>query len=420
MKRDTRPAKIEVLAPAGNRTSLQAAIDAGCDAVYFGITGLNMRAGAENFTPAALPKVTALCRKNNVKAYLALNTIIYENELEKAAGTVRQAASAGVDAVICWDLAVVEEACRAGLPVHISTQMSVANSASLLSLYRIFHVQRFVLARECSLAHLKKIRAAVPGDIEIETFAHGAMCVSLSGRCFLSQFRHGASANRGECLQPCRREYIITEKEHGCDFRLGSGYILSPKDLCTLPFIEKLLDAGISSLKIEGRNRSPEYVHTVTAAYRTAVDFYLENRGRRHFRKSFAALKEHLMRTVTKVYNRGFSSGFYLGRPLNEWTDGPGSRASVRKEHVGKVTKYFRRAGVAEIKVESRGFSLHDELVIQGPTTGSFFQRVDSIEIDHSKIKLAEKGSLVAVKVDRTVRRNDRVYVMLPARGTET
>ena len=415
--------QIEIMSPAGDWISLRAAIDAGCDAVYFGIKGINMRAGAKNFAIHELKKITQTCHKNDVKAYLALNIIVYEKEIKNIAKILTKAKAAGIDAVICWDMAVIREANKQQIPIFISTQMSVSNSQSIIFFYETFGIKRFVLARECSIDDIKRIRKELKkaiktkaNDIEIEVFAHGAMCVSISGRCFLSQLQFGKSANRGECIQPCRREYKIIDIEEKHSFVIGNNYILSPKDLCALPFIEKLIEAGVDSLKIEGRNRSPEYVKTVTSAYREAIDFYFENNGKKGFRKEFDALKRKLVNELNQVYNRGFSSGFFMGKPINEWTDCYGSKATTRKEYVGIVKNYYKKHGVAEIKVESNEFSKGDEIMFQGPTTGVFLQKASSIEINHKQVNQAVKGKCVAVKTKKLVRVNDKVYknIILP------
>jgi len=407
------------MAPAGDWLSLRAALDAGCDAVYFGVRGFNMRAGAGNFTAASLAKIARLCHERGSRAYLALNTIVYEGELGKIRSLVARAQAAGIDAVICWDFAVIEAAAAAGLAVFASTQMSVSNSASMLLLYRQFAVRRFVLARECSLEDMCAIRRSLAKalgararEIELEVFAHGAMCVSVSGRCFLSQFEHGKSANRGECLQTCRREFLVRDSLRGHELALGNKYILSPQDLCTLPFLEKLLDAGAGSLKIEGRSRSPEYVATVTAAYRRAVDFYWDHRGSREFGRQFADLKQELLEGLSRVYNRGFSSGFYMGKPADQWHDVEGSIATTRKEYAGVVTNFYKKHGAAEIRVESNEFAQGDEIMFQGLTTGILSQRVESIEINRLRVDRAAKGTSVAVKTGRQVRRGDKVYVI--------
>ncbi len=411
--------KPEIMSPAGNWISLRTALDAGCDAVYFGIKGINMRAGADNFLISEMKRVADLCHKKSVKAYLALNTVIHEKDIPKTIKIIDKAKQAGVDAVICWDFSIITASLSKKISVYLSTQMSILNSSSILHFYNSFGIKRFVLARECSLKEIMNVRKnlkAVLGkkaeQIEIEVFIHGAMCVSISGRCFLSQFQFNKSANTGECIQPCRREYLVTDLEEKRSFSVGSNYIVSPKDLCTLPFIEKLIEAGIESFKIEGRNRSPEYVGIVTSAYRKAVDFYFENRKNPGFKKEFEKLKKELLKEVEKVYNRGFSSGFFLGKPINEWTEKHGNIATTRKEYSGYVIKYYKKAGVAEVKIESNGFKKGDEIMFQGTTTGSFSQKAGSMEIEHVQIRCAEKGAILAVKTDRPVRTKDKLYVI--------
>ena len=409
--------KPELMAPAGNWTSLHAAIHAGADAVYFGVRGFNMRDNSNNFRAAELPRLVAACRQAGVRAYLALNTIIYENELARVRRLLDAAATAGVDAVICWDMAVIEAATARGLPVFLSTQMSVANSASLAAFYRCFGIRRFVLARECTLAqlrslrrHLGKLLGADAAKIELEVFAHGAMCVAISGRCFMSEFTAGKSANRGQCTQPCRRPYQINGTEGDVAFRMGDNYLLSPQDLCTLPFIEHLLEAGVSSLKLEGRGRAPEYVSSVTAAYRRAVDFHFANRRRRGFQAQFQQLKAALMLELEGVYHRGLAPGFYMGRPLDQWSGVPNNQASHKKHHVGEVVKFYRKAGAVEIRVCDNEFALGDELLILGPTTGVVRVRVQSIQIEHQAVTTARRGQAVAVALAAAVRPGDRVY----------
>jgi U32 family peptidase len=412
--------KPEILAPAGSRAALRAALDAGADAVYFGARGLNMRTSADNFTPAAFAGIARSCHEAGCRCYLALNTIVYQTEILKLRRVLQQARDAGVDAVIAWDFAVIQAARALGLSVHVSTQMSVANTESLLFLHNNLGVRRFVLARECTLADLRRIRRDLrvqlgeqAAGIELEVFAHGAMCVALSGRCFMSQLQYGSSANRGACYQPCRREYEV----RACDddsvgFLIGSGYIMSPRDICTLPFIEKLIAAGVDSLKIEGRNRSPDYTATVVGSYRRAVDFYCANRNRKNFRRDFAALKKLEIALLKRVYNRGFSSGFFMGRPIADWTDTSGSRSTVRREYVGRVVNYYRKPGVCEIAVESAVFQVGDTLMFEGPATGVFEQVAESMEINHIKVDEAAKGRAIALQTARPARKNDQVYVL--------
>lgn len=410
-------AKPELMAPAGSWTSLQAALHAGADAVYFGLRGFNMRANSNNFRAAELPRIVRSCREAGARAYLALNTIIYESELPRLRRLLTAAAAAGVDAVIAWDMAVIQAATERGLPVFLSTQMSVANSASLAAFHQTFGIRRFVLARECSLEQIRAMRrnlrrqlGSVADELEIEVFAHGAMCVAVSGRCFLSESTTGKSANRGQCTQPCRRSYQITASDGGTSFRLGESHVLSPQDLCTLPFLDQLLESGVNSLKIEGRGRAPEYVSTVTAAYRRAVDYYFENRRCPTFKEDFQALKDTLMRDLDGVYHRGLASGFYLGRPLDQWTGAPNNQAATSKVHIGEVVKFYRKAGAVEIQVCDNEFALGDELIILGPTTGVVRVAVTSIQIEHQAVPRAHRGQAVAVSLATPVRAHDRVY----------
>lgn len=415
------PVYPEVLSPAGNWTCLEAAIRAGCDAVYFGIGGLNMRAAAQNFADEELPKVVARCRESNVRSYLTLNTLVYEHELELLDRSLDAARVADVDAVIASDLAVIEGARSREIEVHVSTQMSVSNARSLACLYRTFGVRRFVLARECSLEDIARIRehlgallGADASAIELEAFAHGAMCVSVSGRCFLSQFQYGKSANRGECLQPCRREYQVTNTEEGQAFDLGTHHVMSPKDLCTLPFVEKLIDAGIVSLKIEGRNRSPEYVSTATRAYREVVDAYLGRAGDPASGEALATLKKGHLERLDRVYHRGYSSGHFMGKPIDAWTESGHSQASTRKAYVGIVTNYYARPGVAEVRVLDTCVALGDSVLFLGPTTGVVEQTLESMQVEHEAVSEVSKGMDVAIKTCEPVRRNDKLYVIVP------
>ena len=394
--------KPELMAPAGDMISLRAALEAGADAVYFGVVSMNMRASAKNFAAAEMHEIARICRDYRAKAYLAMNTIIYDNELQLAEDLIKEAVLAGIDAVICWDFAILEIALRHGIEVFVSTQMSVANSASLIFLYRNFGIKRFVLARECTLEEIVSIRGNLRQQlgeaaekIELEVFAHGAMCVSLSGRCFMSQIVFNKSANRGECRQPCRREYEIRDVRDGKEFLLGRDYVMSPRDLCTLPFLEKLLAAGIDSLKIEGRGRSPEYVSEVTACYRALIDFYYENCQSESFVKELETLKKTLMQRLDAVFHRGFSDGFYFGRQIGEWSGGNGSKATHRKVHVGVVTNFFKKVMVAEIKVEGTGFAQGDELMFQGAATGVVTQIAESLEVVLKPVERAEKNSMV-------------------------
>ncbi len=410
----------ELLAPAGDEPSLRAALDAGADAVYFGAGTFNMRRRARNFSTDDIPGVVSLCREYGARAYLAVNIIVYETEFALLETTLDIAVKAGVDAVICWDQAVIKAASDRGLEVHLSTQASVSNSRAILQYYRNNGIRRFVLARECTLEHLREIRMNLRremGDeadsIELELFIHGAMCVSVSGRCFMSESATGESANRGACLQPCRREYRIIDVEGEYEFELGRDYVMSPKDLCTMPFLEKILQTGAASLKIEGRMRSPEYVSTVVGSYRKAVDFYfdrIDGGDGVSDLNEFEELKSGLTENLRGVFNRDFSAGYYMGRPVGDWAKSPNSQAKKRKETVGIVANYYRKVGVAEIKVQGASFGIGDELLIQGPTTGNLPVSVESIQVEHNAVDKANRGDNVAVPVPRRVRLNDAVF----------
>ncbi len=428
LKRSKRK-KPELLAPVQDYMSLNAAINAGTDAVYFGIRGFNMRAGAKNFTIKDLPKISKIAKENKIRTFLALNTIVYEEEISKIEKTLKAVKKSKIDAVICWDLATIQMAKKLGIETHLSTQASVSNSKAA-EFYKKLGIKRIVLARECSLKQIKKIKKNTKAEIEI--FIHGAMCVSLSGRCFLSQFMHGKSANRGECLQPCRRKYLIKEKTNSNvgsrtpniekirELEIGESYVLSPKDLCTIDFFEKLMETGAECFKIEGRNRSPEYVATVTAAYRKLIDFIFDAsiKGKK-FREELTQLKKETKKEVEKVYNRGFGNGFFLGQPINEWCNGYGNQASEKKIHVGIVTHYYPKISVAEILIQAnKKIKKGDKLIFQGPKTGSFKQKIEFMEIEHKPVKQAKQGEKVAIKftppggVNKTSRKNDQVYVI--------
>lgn len=395
--------KPELLSPVQDFVSLQAAIDAGADSIYFGVNELNMRMGAKNFTIKDIKKVVETCHKNKVKAYLALNTIVYDNEFKNVITILKEAKKVKIDAVIAWDFLVIYEANKLNLPIHISTQASIANFEAIKTLKKQFkNLKRVVLARELSLEQIKYIIKKLKDKkigVDIEVFIHGAMCVSVSGRCFLSQEIFGKSANRGECLQPCRRKYLIKDVEEAHELELGEEYVMSPKDLCALPFLDKLIKAGIHAFKIEGRNRSPEYVKAVTEVYREAIDCPKAN-------------KKKLMDKLKTVYNRGFSSGFYLGKPINEWAKVYGSKATKKKELLGYVKNYYKNVGVAEIKLLHNDLHIGDNIMFQGNKTGVFEQKVVSMQINHKDIAVAKKCKSFGLKTAKQVRENDKVYLI--------
>jgi U32 family peptidase len=391
---------MKLLSPAGDWISLRAAVKAGCDAVYFGIKEFNMRANAKNFSLGELGKIVEFCHSNNIKAYLTLNSIVYDDEIKNL---VKVISKAKVDAIICWDYAVLNECVKLRIPIHLSTQASISNYNALKLYKKKFPLIKSVnLARELSLEQIKKIIKQIKKDklgVEIETFIHGAMCVSVSGRCFLSQEVFGRSANRGDCIQPCRRKYDVKDMEEKHSFSLGEDHVMSPKDLCTIEIIDKLIKAGINVGKIEGRNRSPEYVKVVTESYREAID-----------NKKYD--KKQLKNKLKTVYNRGFSTGFYMGKPINEWSKVYGSKATTKKQYIGKVLNYFKKVGAAEILLEAGSLKLGDKVMVQGNTTGIVEDDVKEMQINKKRINNAKKGEMIALKIKK-LRKKDKVYKII-------
>ena len=397
---------VELLAPAGSFANLNAAINAGCNSVYFGIRGINMRAGAKaDFTLENMGDIVEKCHSNDVRAYLTLNTIIYENEYSLIKKILDKAVEVGVDAIIAWDLFVLSECKKRGMECHLSTQASVANFEALKSYYELFGIKRFVLARELDLDQIKKIIARCKEetiDAEIETFIHGAMCISVSGRCFMSQIAHCKSANRGECLQSCRRSYLIKDEEEGTEFKLENNYVISPKDLCVMPIIEKILDSGIKVLKIEGRARSPEYVKVVVESYSKAID--LHSKGELTEDK-----KKELIARMQEVYNRGFETGFYLGKPMNAWAGSYGSKATTKKVRLGKVENYYTDKRVAYVKIEQNNISVGNKYYIIGPTTGVIEAELSSMFVNEKEGKTANQGDEITFKTEKC-RKGDEMF----------
>lgn len=394
----------ELTAPAGDWASARSVVAAGADSVYFGIRGLNMRHQAANFDCADMFRLMRFLHQHGKKGYLALNVIVFDRELARVKTILRAARKAGVDAVIAWDMAVVRLAGEIGLPVHLSTQASVSNSEAVFW-YAGIGVRRIVLARECTLIDIARIAREIKKrglPCELETFVHGAMCVSISGRCFLSQESFGESANRGRCIQPCRRNYIIKDVDQGHEYELGRDFVLSPKDVCALPFIEQLIKAGARAFKIEGRRRSPEYAGVVTGAYRAALDAWQAG-------SLTAALKEQLMDTLRSVYTRGFSEGFYHGAP-RQWI-APGLAHTHQKEYSGIVTRMYPKAGVAEVAVQGAPIKKNNVLLFIGPISGSQFCRADSLQQNNQDIAVAERAARVGIKIPFRVRIGDKVYL---------
>jgi len=402
---------IEIMAPAGSRESLMAAIQGKADSVYFGVEQLNMRArSSHNFTEQDLPEIVETCRNNNLKSYLTLNVVIYDEEIEQLKRIIKTAAESGISAIIASDLAAIQYAYEAGVEVHLSTQVNISN----------FHALKFysqwtdtvVLARELNLSQVRKIYEQILEDntlgpsgrqIRIEMFAHGALCMAISGKCYLSLHENNKSANRGNCYQTCRKGYTVREKETGYELAVDNEYIMSPKDLCTIGFVNKLLDAGVRVLKIEGRARSPEYVKTVSEAYNEAVGAVIDG-------TYDTVLIEQLKNKLASVFNRGFWDGYYLGRKMGEWSHNYGSSATRRKMYLGKVNNYFTRMKVAEIKLETGDLQKGDELLIIGPGTGVINYTVNEIRVEDKSTDKSVKGETCSIPVATFLRRSDKIY----------
>lgn len=402
---------IEITAPAGSWESLMAAIQGGADSVYFGAGDLNMRAKSSfNFQADDLIRIASICRENGLKSYLTLNVVIYDNEKELMKRLIDSAKAGGIDAIIASDISAIDYAFRSDMEVHLSTQLNISNSDALKFYSAYGDVA--VLARELNLDQVREIydnirkediRGPKGNHIRIEMFAHGALCMAISGKCYLSLHEHNKSANRGQCYQICRRSYIVTDKESGNELEIDNKYIMSPKDLCTIGFIDKLLDAGVRVLKIEGRARSPEYVKTVTTCYVEALKAIMEG--------DYTDEKiEDWMGRLSTVFNRGFWNGYYLGQKLGEWNNRYGSAATKRKVYLGRITNYFSKLNVAEIKLENGDLSHGDNILITGPATGVVEYKVGEIRVELKETEKAFKGEFCSVKTDELVRRSDKVY----------
>ncbi len=402
--------QIEILAPAGDYASLQAAIDAGADAVYFGLAQLNMRARSRrSFHLEDLPEIMRRCREADIRGYLTLNTVLYDHDLTLCHKLLETAAAHRVDAVIAADMACILKARELGLECHLSTQLSVSNFEAF-KFYAQF-CDRIVLARELNLSMIRKIREQIFAEdlrgpsgrvVEIEAFAHGALCIAVSGRCGMSLFTDNASANRGTCLQNCRKRYDVTDPETGQSLTVDNNYVFSPNDISTLEFLDQVLGAGVHTLKIEGRGRSPEYVKLVTRAYRRATDAVLEGRYS-------SELVDRLLQDLKKVYNRGHSSGYYLGRPQG-WSGAYGSKATHQKVLGGEVTHYYPKIGVAEIMAK-RNIECGGSFLIIGHTSGVVEGTIEEIHLDDGPAKKARKGDCFSIRVPARVRPKDRFFL---------
>lgn len=408
--------KMELMAPAGNFESLQAALDNGANSVYFGIDQLNMRARASvNFTMEDLPEITRRCEAKNVSTYLTLNTIIYDHDLSLIKTLLNKAKEAGVTAVIASDQAVIASAREQGMAVHISTQLNITNIETV-KFYSLF-AETMVLSRELSLRQVKKITEHIEKEqikgpsgelVKGEIFGHGALCMAVSGKCYLSLHSDNSSANRGACKQNCRKKYTVIDQETGFEVEIDNEYMMSPKDLCTLDFLDQVMDAGIQILKIEGRGRAPEYVATVTRVYREAIDALDEG--------TFTSEKvEAWMERLATVYNRGFWSGYYLGQKLGEWSKTSGSQATQKKIYVGKGIHYFSKAGIAEFKIEAYDIKKGDKLLITGPSTGAKEIDLEELYVNETRMLKAIKGDCCTIKVPFRVRLSDKLYKIVDA-----
>lgn len=403
--------KIEIMAPAGNFECLMAAIQGGANSVYFGVENLNMRShSANNFSSDDLPKIVEICRAHKVRTYLTLNIAIFNEDLEKAYRTLDKAKEAGVTAVIASDMSIILYARSIDFEVHISTQLSISNSEALRFYAQFADV--IVLARELNMLQVKEISDIIARDqikgpagelVQIEMFCHGALCMAISGKCYLSLHEYGSSANRGSCFQICRRGYEVTDLETGAQLHVDNKYIMSPKDLCTIEFIDKMISAGVSVLKIEGRARSAEYVKTVTASYRKGVDAVLNGT----FTPEYAA---GLKKDLETVFNRGFWDGYYQGARLGQWSEVYGSKATRQKTYIGKVTNYFSNIGVSEILVEAAPISVGDTLMVIGSTTGVVEFVIPEIRVALKPADTCVQGTYCSIPISDRIRRGDKVY----------
>lgn len=408
--------RLELMAPAGSWEALQAAINSGADSIYFGVDQLNMRAkGSINFTVEDLKEIADRCDAAGVKTYLTLNTIIYDHDLSIIKRIINTVKEVGITSVIAADHAVIQYAFSQGVDVHISTQLNITN-VETVKFYAMF-ANVMVLSRELSLRQIKLIvdeveKQGITGPngkiVRIEVFGHGALCMAVSGKCYLSLHTANSSANRGACVQNCRRKYTVKD-EDGNELMIDNEYIMSPKDLCTIDFLDQMIDAGVQVLKIEGRGRAPEYVSTVIRAYREAIDSYYDG--------SYSTEKvEGWMDQLHKVYNRGFWGGYLLGQKLGEWTEGHGSQATQKKVFLGKVDHYYTKAGVGQVRMEAQSVRKGDKILITGPTTGVVEMELDTIKVDNKDVDKAVKGDLFTFPITEKLRPSDKFYKLVESK----
>lgn len=412
---DYRSKGYEIMAPAGSWESLAAAIKAGADSVYFGVESLNMRAhSAARFTVNDLDAIVGRCKEAGVKSYLTVNTIIYGEDLQLMRSICDAAKTSGISAIIASDVAVLQYCNTIGQEIHLSTQLNISNIEALKFYARFADVA--VLARELNMGQVSEIAQQIDEQnvlgpngqrVRIEMFCHGALCMAISGKCYLSLNNLGYSANRGACLQVCRRSYTVRDRETGVELDVDNKYIMSPKDLKTIRFVDRMVKAGVKVFKIEGRARGPEYVYTTVQCYKQALEAALEG-------TTTEAMKDQWDERLKTVFNRGFWDGYYLGQRLGEWNKEYGSLATERKVYVGKGIKYFSKIGVAEFQLEANTLDKDDKLLITGPTTGALFLNADEIRYDLQPVDHAEKGWRVSIPVPEKVRPSDKLYKLVP------
>jgi len=402
----------EIMAPVGSRESLAAAVEAGADAVYFGIEGLNMRSrSSANFTADDMAEIAAFCSERGVKTYLTVNTVIYDGDMETMRAIIRRAHESGITAIIAADMAAILYAREIGQEVHISTQVNVSNTEAVRFYSRYADVM--VLARELNLGQVAEISAAIRREnicgpsgrpVGLEMFCHGALCMAVSGKCYMSLHEMNSSANRGACNQICRRSYTVRDRETGEELDIENQYIMSPKDLKTIHFLNKMIDAGVTVFKIEGRARGPEYVYETVRCYSEAIEAIVEGRF----------TEEHISEwneRLARVFNRGFWNGYYLGERLGEWSAKYGSSATRVKRYIAKATRYFSRLGVGEFYMEAGELKVGDEVIVTGPTTGALIFRAEELRLEVDPVPSVKKGQLFSMPVPAKVRPSDRLYL---------
>ena len=407
---------IEIMAPVGSYETLMAAIHAGAGSVYFGVEQLNMRArSSNNFTLDDLKKITDIAHGAGVKTYLTVNTVIFDNEIDQLHTIIDAAKQAGVSAIIASDISAIQYAREIGVEVHISTQLNITNFEAVK--FYAYYADVVVLAREMNIGRVWEISKKIEEQqikgpsgnlVRIEMFVHGALCMAVSGKCYLSLHEMNSSANRGSCLQTCRRAYTVTDNETGAELEIDNQYIMSPKDLKTIHFLNKMLDAGVTVLKIEGRARSAEYVYTVVECYREAAKAYLEG--------TFTPEKiKDWDERLSTVFNRGFWDGYYLGQRLGEWSSNYGSQATKRKLYIGKGLNYLPKIGVGEFKMEAGSLKVGDEIYVTGPTTGIIKSKVTEIRVDLKPVEETVKGDIFSIKLEEKIRRSDKLFKIIDA-----